>query len=152
MAQFAPVEKEWDFYSKSLWVSLFLPCTWEVLTYYNFYLCMCMCVHVCIWACMYVWICIYMWKPEDSIEFHSSGDVSWGLSIPWSLTRQVDQPGKPRVPLPPTSHYWDFRHTNILYVFWASNSGPYVYWRPISLVFHFLFFIYLGTQGTNWPD
>lgn len=103
MAQFAPVEKEWDFYSKSLLVSLSLPCTWEVLTYYNFYLCMCMCVHVCIWACMYVWICIYMWKPEDSTEFHSSGDVSRGLSIPWSLTRQVDQPGKPRGP--PASNF-----------------------------------------------
>lgn len=51
--------------------------------------CVCACMHLSIYICVGMPIHIDMWKPEDSNEYHSSGDVSWGFSIPWSLTRQV---------------------------------------------------------------
>lgn len=149
MAQPITMEKEQDFHSKSLWVSMSLPCIWEVLTYYNFYL-MCMCVHVCIWACIYVWICVYIqtWGSQRTAMNIIPREMSHGVfQLPGAWQGKLASQETLGVPLPPTSHYWDCRHTNILYVFWASNSGPYFFtrlatnWQPTSLVLHFLLYI-----------
>lgn len=113
---------------------------------------LCACMHLSMYVCVDMHTHIDMWKPEDSIEYNSSGDVSWGFSIPWSQTRQLGQPGNPSGPLTPTSHYWDCRHTNILYVFWASNSGPCVYKTCYLLQSHFSsppLSIFLDIQGTQ---
>lgn len=53
------------------------------------YVYVCACMHLSMHVCVDMPIHIDMWKPEDSIEFHSSGDVSRGFSVPWSLTRPV---------------------------------------------------------------
>lgn len=113
------------------------------------------CVCVCMYAFEHVCMCGYAYtcgSQRTALNFIPREMSHWVSQFPGAWQGKLTSQESLGVPLPPTSHYWDCRHTNILYVFLASNSGPYVYWRPISLVFHFLFFIYLGTQGTNWPD
>lgn len=61
----------------------------HLIQFLPLYVHVCACMHLSMYACVDMPIHIDMWKPEDSIEFHSSGDVSRGFSVPWSLTRPV---------------------------------------------------------------
>lgn len=61
----------------------------HLLQFLSLYVYVYACMHLSMYVCVDIHIHIDMCKPQDSIEYHSSGDVSWGFAIPWSLTRQV---------------------------------------------------------------
>lgn len=152
MAQPITVEKEQDFHSKSLWVFLFLPCIWEVLTYYNFYL---MCVCVCMHAFEHLYMCGYAYtyrhveaRGQQWISFLGRCLMGFFNSLELDKASWLARKpyGSPCLQLPtigtagtPTFYsILDIKFRPLLFTRLAIS------WWPISLVLHVLSFIYLG--------